>query len=157
MFNKKSKKMLLFNIYANLIVGLLLAGTGIVLEITKSSMVENNKGFVALSFIPLALGLYSLCTLILMKKYPKKMKSVITEENDERLISIKNEADAITFRVLQWALMLVYFGYTFMMPKDIFEAPAWWITLAFFFSSFILQGILLSVFQRKEKINNNDN
>ena len=79
------------------------------------------------------------------------MKPVIISENDERLVAAKNEADAITFQVLRWALMLVFFGYTFMVPADIFEAPAWWIIFGLYFIAVMLQGIILSIFQRKEK------
>ena len=151
MFTKKSKTKLLFSMYANLAVGLLLAITGIFLELTNSTIVENVKAFVGLSFIPLMFGLYSLMTLVFIKKYPEKMKPVIISENEERVVAAKNEADAITFQVLKWVLMLVFFGYTFMVPGDIFEAPSWWVIFALYFIAVMLQGIILSIFQRKGK------
>ena len=84
------------------------------------------------------------------------MKPVIVSENDERLIAIRNEADSITFNILQWALMLTFFGYTFMVPNDIFETPLWWVIFSFYFMSYMLQGIILSIFYRKNDKTDSD-
>lgn len=149
MLVKKSKKKLMFNMYANLIVGILLVIAGILLTVLNSPLIENKKAIIGLSFIPFGISFYSWMNLFFTKKFPKGMKPVIVSENDERLITIRNEADAITFQILQWALMITFFGYTFMVPKDIFETPLWWIIFGFFLMSYLLQGIILSIYYRR--------
>lgn len=149
MLLKKSKKKLEFNMYVNLIVGILLIIVGILLNVLNSPLIENKKAIIVLSFIPFGISLYSWINLFFTKKFPKDMKPVIVSENDERLIAIRNEVDAVTFQVLQWALMLVFFGYTFMVPKNIFETPSWWIIFGFYLMSYMLQGIILSIYYRK--------
>lgn len=156
MLVKKSKQKLMFNMYANLIVGILLITAGILLNILNSPLIDNKKALIGLSFIPLGISFYSWLNIYLIKKYPKSMKPVIISENDERLVAIRNKADALTFQILQWALLLVFLGYTFMVPKDIFETPAWWITFGFYFMSFILQGVLLNIYNRKNNKNDSE-
>ena len=157
MFVKKSREKLLFNMYANLIIGLLLVTAGILLNVLNSPLIENKKALIGLSFIPFGTALYSWLNLLFIKKFPKDMKKVLISENDERLVAMRNEADSVTFQVLRWALALVFFGYTFIVPKDIFESPAWWIVFGFLFLSYMLQAILLAIFMKKtEKKENED-
>jgi hypothetical protein len=146
----------MFNMYANLIAGILLITAGILLNILNSPLIENKKAIIGLSFIPLGTSLYSWLNIYFIKKFPKGMKPVIVSENDERLVAIRNEADAITFQVLRWALMLVFFGYTFMVPKDIFETPSWWIIFGFYFMSYMLQGVLLNIYYGKNRKNDSE-
>lgn len=148
MFFIKSKKRLLLCMYANLAVGLLLVATGIFLEITGFPFADNNKSLIGLAFIPLGLSTGAFLNLIFIKKYPDGMKPVLISENDERLTAIKNKADALTFRFLRWVLMLVFFGYTFIKPNDIFETVSWWIMFAFYFISYMLQGTIMFIFSK---------
>ena len=156
MFVKKSKKKLMFNMYLNLVVGILLVIAGILLNVLNIPLIENKKAIIGLSFIPFGISFYSWLNLLLSNKFPKDMKPVIVSENDERLIAIRNEADAITFQILQWALMLTFFGYTFMAPKDIFETPLWWVIFGFYLMSYLLQGIILSILYGKTDKNDSD-
>ncbi len=75
------------------------------------------------------------------------MKEIIISENDERLVALKNEAEANAFRILQAVLFLTYMGYTFMVPEDIFESVGWWIVTVLLFVSLILQAVLLTASQ----------
>lgn len=70
------------------------------------------------------------------------MKNIIISENDERLVALKNQADANAFRILQGILFFSYLGYTFMVPEDVFEAVGWWLITFALLASFVLQGIL---------------
>lgn len=156
MLVKKSKKKLIISMYVNLIAGLLLVIAGIMLIVLNSPLIENKKAIIGLSFIPFGISFCSWINLFLTKKYPKDMKPVIISENDERLIAIRNEADSVTFQILQWALMLTFFGYTFMVPKDIFETPSWWIIFGFYIMSYMLQGIILSIYYKRNSKTDND-
>jgi hypothetical protein len=156
MLVKKSKEKLMFNMYANLIAGALLVIAGILLNVLNIPLIENKKAIIGLSLIPFGISFYSWLNLFLSNKYPKDMKPVIISENDERLIAIRNEADSITFQILQWALMLTFFGYTFIVPKDIFETLSWWIIFGFYLMSIMLQGIILSIYYRKNNKTDND-
>lgn len=150
MFSKKSKTNLLVQLIANLTAALLLAGGAIALELMNSPLTDNKKALFALSFIPFALGMYALASLFLLKKHPEKMKPVVLSENDERLAAFRDKADAITFRFIKWALLLIFFGYTFIVPADIFETAAWWIVFGLFFVSNVLSPVILSVYLRND-------
>ncbi|KAF0092519.1 MAG: hypothetical protein FD141_703 [Fusobacteria bacterium] len=70
------------------------------------------------------------------------MKNIIITENDERLVALKNEADARAFKIIQGAIFLSYMGYTILVQEDIFEAVGWWILMGLLFIAFMSQGIL---------------
>lgn len=146
-----SSKMTKIKIVANLVVGLVLVAVGIYLRVTGSDIIENSKAIIGLSFIPLSIALYLGLSLVYAKKYPKNMNKIHIMETDERLRAINHQADSTTFRVLRWALMLLYYGYTFLTPDDIFESLAWWIVLGFFMLSYLMQGILVKVYSDREK------
>lgn len=129
----------------NLAAGLVLLSAGILFRILDINIIQNNKAIIGLSFIPLVSGLYALFYVSSIKRSPKTMKAVIVSESDERLTYIRNESDAKAFRVLRWSLTLAFFGYTLMVPSDIFEATGWWILLVFFFISQFLPAIFYIV------------
>jgi hypothetical protein len=137
---------------ANLVVGLALVGVGVYLRVTGSDIIENSRAIIGLSLIPLGIALYLWLSLVLTKKYPKNMNQIHIMETDERLRAISHRADSTTFRILRWALMLLYYGYTFLTPDDIFESLAWWIVLGFFMLSYLLQGILVKVYSDRETV-----
>ena len=136
---------------ANLVVGLALVGVGVYLRVAGSNIIENSRAVIGLSLIPLGIALYLGLSLVFEKKYPKNMNKIHIMETDERLRAINHQADSTTFRVLRWALMLLYYGYTFLTPDDIFESLAWWIVLGFFMLSYLMQGILVKVYSDREK------
>lgn len=129
----------------NLITGLLLLSAGIIFDIYNINIVQNNKALVGLSFIPLAVALCSFVNLLMLKRSPRSMRDIVISETDERLTAIRNEADAKAFRVLRWALLLAFFGYTLMVPSDVFEAIGWWILLVFFFISQFLPAVFYKI------------
>jgi len=129
---------------------------GILFELMDSKLLPNNKAVVALSFIPLAVAFASYVTLQTIKKNPQKMKDVIISENDERLIALKNQADANAFKILQGILFFSYMGYTLMVPEDIFEAIGWWLITFLLLVSFLLQGILSAKSMDKHDSKNDD-
>lgn len=135
---KKSTMIML----VSLIIGIVLLATGILLELMDIKLLPNNKAIVALSFTPLVVAVISYVKLRTIKKNPQKMKNIIISENDERLVALKNQADANAFRILQGILFFSYLGYTFMVPEDVFEAVGWWLITFALLASFVLQGIL---------------
>ncbi len=143
---KETKLLLIISI----ILGVALLATGAVLSFIKLDFFINLKGFVGLSFLPFAMALISFIRLYTLKRKPEKMKEIITIENDERLVSIKNQVDAKSFRVLQAILFLTYMGYTLIIPADIFETVGWWIILGLLFVSFVLQAIFRVKAEKEE-------
>ncbi|MDD5492321.1 MAG: hypothetical protein PHV60_06550 [bacterium] len=127
-------------VIANLSLGTVLLVTGIILNVL--AVIQNAKAVVALSFIPFGIALTYFVKLWMLTRSPEKIRSIIIHETDERLVALKNEADATTFRILKWTLFLTYMGYTLMVPEDIFESIGWWILLTLLFVAFFLQGIL---------------
>lgn len=125
-----------------IIVGVVLLGVGIVFSIMDVSFISNKKAIIGLSFMPLSVAFVYCLKLSRIKKSPQKMKNIIISENDERLVALKNEADAKAFKIIQGAIFLSYMGYTLMVPEDIFESIGWWILMGLLFVSFISQGIL---------------
>jgi hypothetical protein len=79
------------------------------------------------------------------------MKNIIISENDERIVALKNEADARAFKIIQGAIFLSYMGYTLLVPEDIFEAVGWWILMGLLFIAFISQGILAAKAMKNSK------
>lgn len=73
------------------------------------------------------------------------MKNIIISENDERLIALKNGADAKAFKIVQGALFLSYMGYTLMVPEDIFESVGWWILMILLLLTFMTHGIITAI------------
>jgi len=140
---------------ATLIVGLVLLATGIIFTLLDINLIKNNKAIVGLSFIPLCVAFVYYLKLMRIKKSPNKMKEILVNESDERLVALKNEADAKAFRIVQSALFLAYMGYTLMVPEDIFESVGWWILLGLLFISFISQGVISSKLLKKD--NSSDN
>lgn len=139
-------------IIIGIIVGIILLGIGIVFSIMDVSFISNKKAIIGLSFIPLSVAFVYYLKLSIIKKAPHKMKSIIISENDERLVALKNEADAKAFKIIQSAIFLSYMGYTLMVPEDIFESVGWWILMFLLFIAFISQGILASKAMKNSKI-----
>ncbi|MHB8074975.1 hypothetical protein [Desulfosporosinus fructosivorans] len=94
---------------------------------------------IALSLTPLAVALAYYVKLLGIKKSPQ---AFIINEIDERLVALKNEADAKTFKIVQGALFLTYMGYTLILPKEVFESVGWWLLMILMLISFISQAIL---------------
>lgn len=129
-------------IIVGLVIGFLLLGLGVVFNILDMDFIGNNRALIGLSFIPFSVAVIYFIKLLGIKKTPDKMKNIIITESDERLVALKNEADARAFKIVQGAIFLGYMGYTLMVPEDIFEAVGWWILMGLLFIAFMSQGIL---------------
>jgi uncharacterized membrane protein len=127
-----------------LITGLLLLVLGIGFSAMGVSFIQNKKAIIGLSFIPLSVALIYYLKISSIKKTPDKMKSIIINENDERIAALKNEAAAKAFKIVQGAIFISYFGYTLMFPDDIFESVSWWVLMALLLIAFIPHGLLLA-------------
>jgi hypothetical protein len=155
---KESKTIML----VTLTVGIILFAMGILFTVlnvnitSNSNLVTINRAFTGLSFIPLSIALMYYLKLLKIRKSPDKMRNIIINENDERLVALKNEAEAKAFKIIQGALFLTYLGYTFMVPSDIFESVGWWILLGLMLLSIAAQAILLNKVMRKEKTMDTD-
>jgi xanthosine utilization system XapX-like protein len=136
-------------IMVTLVIGLALLAVGTIFTLLNLRLVPNNKAIVGLSFIPLGVALAYWIKLTMIRKSPLKMRDTIINENDERLVSMKNEADAKSFKIIQGALFLAYMGYTLMVPEDIFESLGWWLLLVLLFISFISQAIMSRIISGK--------
>ncbi len=150
---KESKVIILIT----LTVGFALLLTGIVLLSLGTGLTPNDKAFVGLSFIPFSLSVSYWIKLSRMKKSPQSIPKTLLPEIDERLVSIRNEADAKALKVVQGAIFLIYMGYTLMVPGDIFESPAWWILLMLLSISFLSQGILHKIVAGRDRSLEGDN
>ncbi|WP_064091303.1 hypothetical protein [Rossellomorea aquimaris] len=117
-------------ISVSLLISIFLLVTWAVFETMDISFTDN-KAFLALSLIPFSTAIAFFIKLMKIKKDPK----VIVSETDERLVAEKNEADAKTLKVLQGLLFLIYLGYTFMFPEEVFKSIGWWIALIILFFS----------------------
>jgi hypothetical protein len=140
---------------ASLVIGLVLLATGIVFSLLDINLIKNNKAIIGLSFIPLCVAFVYYLKLTRIRKSPQKMREILVNESDERLVALKNEADAKAFRIIQGALFLAYMGYTLMVPEDIFESAGWWILLVLLFVSFIAQGIISPKVMKKDNPDDN--
>ncbi|MEI7885248.1 MAG: hypothetical protein WCI30_07845 [Clostridia bacterium] len=138
-------------IVVTFVVGITLLLVGIVLTLLDIKLLANNKALVGLSFLPLSVAAIYYFKLRKINKTPQKMRNIIINENDERLLALRNEADAKAFKILQGALFLTYMGYTLMVPADIFESVGWWIIFVLFFIAFVSPGILQSIVLREEE------
>lgn len=125
-----------------LAIGIILLAAGVTFKTAHLNIISNNNALIGLSFIPLSLAFIYYYKIAMIRKNPQKMREIILNENDERLVALKNEADAKAFKIVQGTIFLAYSGYTFIVPADIFESPGWWILLGLLFLSFLAQGIL---------------
>ena len=130
------------NMLVTLTIGIGLLAIGIISNLFEINFISNKKAIIGLSIIPFSVAFLYYFKLSRIKKDPQTMKNIIINENDERLVGLKNEADAKAFKILQGALLLAYMGYTLMVPEDIFESVGWWILMILLFICFISQGIL---------------
>jgi len=126
------------------VVGIVILITGILLDVLQINLISNNRAIVGLSFIPLGVAFSYFIKMIKIKKYPKAMKNVVINENDERLVALRNEATAKSHKILNGVMWLSYFGYTFAFPTDVFEAIGWWILLLLIFVSILSEAIILN-------------
>lgn len=132
------------------IIGLALLITGIVLEFFNINIVENTRGLIGLSFIPLAMALFSYIRIDRIKKSPDNIRYLLLYVDDERIQALKNDANARAFKLVHYALFLCYMGYTLIVPADIFEAIGWWILTFLLVLSFGAQSVLLSIALKNE-------
>lgn len=134
-----------------IIAGAALLSTGIIFRVLDVSFIPNKRALIGLSFIPFSVAFVYLLKLLRIKKTPQKMKNIIINESDERLVALKNEADAKAFKIIQATIFMSYMGYTFMVPEDIFESVGWWILMGLMFVTFISQGLLAAQAQKNPK------
>ncbi len=152
MDQSKATKSMSLNFIIYLSIGLVLLAGGIAVRVFQLPLLENNKAIVALSFIPLGLATYFGVTAALMKRNPKYTRAIAAEQSDERINGLKQRADSITYQTMRIIVSLVFFGYTFAFPSEIFESAGWWITLAFFFLAHMMQGIVLAVLMGRDQV-----
>lgn len=136
---------------ATLLIGFALLAVGLVSSTLALGLTPNDRAVTGLSFIPLAVALFYYVKMTRIVNSPQSMRKVIVEENDERLVALKNEAEAKTLRVVNGVLFLTYMGYTLMVPADVFEAVGWWILLGLLFVSFASQAVLTQIITRRER------
>ncbi|HSN66624.1 MAG TPA: hypothetical protein VLS94_08285 [Fusibacter sp.] len=134
-----------------IIFGAVLLGLGIVFSIMDVSFISNKRALIGLSLLPFSVAFVYYLKLTGIKKTPEKMKNIIINENDERLVALKNEADAKAFKIVQAAIFLSYRGYTLMVPEDIFESVGWWLLIILLFITFISQGLLAAFAMKRPK------
>ncbi len=125
----------------SIIVGLILLAVGFLSNAVDNPFISDSKPLLALSLLPLSMAFVSFLKVSRIKNSPELMRKLLIKENDERLVALNNAADAITFKILQGALFLAYFLYTFMFPEKIFESVGWWMLLTLLLGSMLLQGI----------------
>ncbi|MGE5450188.1 MAG: hypothetical protein ACM3PA_02275 [Methanomassiliicoccales archaeon] len=138
------------NLVGNLILGALLLVCGIVFTIQDINLLPNNKALIGISFIPLAMAFSQWLNIFMIKKYPQEMSPSIIASHDERLVLIRNAAEAQTQRIIRWLLNLVFIGYTLMVPAHIFETVSWWAVVFFWALSYALPVLFLQLGNRKE-------
>ena len=138
---KKSKLI----IKANLIVGTLLFIIGILMILFNINVVPNNKAIIGISFIPFAVAFSKWINLVFINKYPEEMAPSIVSENDERLVAERNLAEATTNRIFRWLLLLVFMGYTLVVPSDVFKTIGWWIVFALLCFSHLIPLVMLKL------------
>ena len=137
------------------VVGVLLLATGIAFTLLDVTLIKNNRALIGLSLIPLSVGFMYYYKYTQIKKSPSKMKEIIINENDERIVNLRNEADAKAFMIVKGVIFLAYMGYTLMVPEDIFEAVGWWLLLVILFVTFMSQGLIAAMAMWKNKSNEN--
>lgn len=133
-----------------LIVGIVLLGTGIIFSNINVSFITNPKAIIGLSFIPLSAAFVYYLKLTKIINNPQQMKKIIIHESDERLVALKNEADAKALKIIQGSIFLGYMGYTLMVPEDVFESVGWWILMVLMLFAFMVQGIMNSRIHSKK-------
>jgi hypothetical protein len=148
----KESKMIMM---VTFVVGFLLLATGIAFTLLDVTLIENNRALIGLSLIPLSVGFMYFYKYTQIKKSPSKMKEIIISENDERIVNLKNEADAKAFMIVKGVIFITYMGYTLMVPEDIFEAVGWWILLVILIVTFMAQGLITAMAMWKNKSNEN--
>jgi len=134
-----------------LIIGIVLLGAGIVFSFIDVSFITNPRAIVGLSFIPLSVAFVYYLKLAKIRNNPERMKKIIIQESDERLVALKNEADAKALKIIQGSIFLAYMGYTLMVPEDIFESVGWWILLVLTLIAVSVQGFMNSRVVMKNK------
>lgn len=134
-----------------IIFGVVLLGLGIVFGIMDVSFISNKRALIGLSLLPFSVAFVYYLKLTGIKKAPEKMRNIIINENDERLVALKNEADSKAFKITQAAIFLSYMGYTLMVPEDIFESVGWWLLIILLFITFISQGLLAAYAMKRPK------
>lgn len=139
-----------------LAAGALLLFAGIMMNVLDLQLLSNNRALIGLSFIPFSVAGVYLWKYYTLKNHPEKIKNIIVSESDERLVQVKNEADAKSFRLTQALIFLAYMGYTFAVPEDIFEAPGWWLLLLLLMFSFLGRGILLAAAMKRHDAQGED-
>lgn len=122
-------------------IGVALLATGILFKLLDINLLPKNgaMAIIALSLTPLAVALAYYVKLLGIKNSPQKF---IINEIDERLVALKNEADAKAFKIVQGTLFLTYMGYTLMFPNDVFETVGSWLLTILLLISFISQAVL---------------
>ncbi len=125
-----------------LLGGILLLAAGFIFMEMNSILFSSHKALMALSLLPFSMAFVSFLKLSRLKNAPHKMKKTIIAENDERLVALKNEADAGTLKLLQGILFLAYFGYTFIFPEEVFASAGWWTLLVLLLVSLFAQSLL---------------
>lgn len=133
----------------SLAAGALLLVSGILLNLLDLELLSNNRALIGLSFIPFTVAAVYLWKYNTLKNHPEKIRSIIVTESDERLVQVKNEADAKSFRLTQALIFLAYMGYTLAVPEDIFESPGWWLLLLLLMFSFLGRGLLLAAAMKR--------
>ena len=137
-----------------LIIGIVLLGAGIIFSFIDVSFIANPRAIVGLSFIPLSTAFVYYLKLTKIKNSPQRMKKIIIQESDERLVALKNEADAKALKIIQGSIFLAYMGYTLMVPEDIFESVGWWILMVLTLIAIMVPGVMNSrvVMEKKDNI-----
>ncbi|MDD5500846.1 MAG: hypothetical protein PHH57_04070 [Candidatus Omnitrophica bacterium] len=143
---KKTKTELLIN----LIIGIGLLITGILLVSLEANLIGNDKVIIALSLIPFGLAVSSLLKICFVKKYP----AIYVGEYDERLVADRNRAEALSLKIIRYFLYLAFLGYSFVYLNEIFETSAWWLLLVITIAAIVLPPVILGINNKLRPDNN---
>jgi formate-dependent nitrite reductase membrane component NrfD len=140
---KRSK----INLTINLILGAALLIAGIIVQTGDIQILENNRILTALSFIPLAIAIAYGVKIRQVKRQPDKF----AEEYDERITAARDRADAMSMRIIRYALWLGFLAYTFAKSAEVFESFTWWFITGLSLAAVLLPAFFMGNVNRKYK------
>jgi hypothetical protein len=112
---------------------------GLVQSLNIVNITGNAKVLFGLAVFAFCAGIGPFYNFYLLKKDAASMKPIVVSESDERNLTVRNETYARTFSILQWVITYIFFGYTWLFPKEIFVSFGWWSILVIFMSAILIK------------------
>ena len=135
------------NFTINLVLGAALLIAGIIIQVNDIRILENNRIVTALSFVPLALAFACGVKMGQVKRHPDRF----AEEYDERITAARDRADAMSMRIIRYALWLGFLAYTFARSAEVFESFTWWLITGLSLAAVLLPVFFMGNVNRKYK------